>query len=123
MFSPPSVSSTYSAPRFAELSARRSRLLFSHRWIGQSTVPLDRRRSVRSQHSSVMYSRTRPTSHLSGPNRRSRPLYLEALPSPCGTPSGGRRVSERGRTDISAPAPTTPDDRGKFDPSEYRPML
>jgi len=95
MFSPRSVSSTYSAPRFAELSARPSRLLFSHRWTGQSIAPLGRRRSARLQHSSVMYSRIRPISHLSGPSRRSRLSYLEALPSPCGTPSGGRRASER----------------------------
>src|SRR2546428_7621203 len=95
MFSLRSVSSTYSAPRYAESSAQSSRLLFSHRWTGQSIAPLGRRRSAQLQHSSVMYSRTPPTSHLSGPSRRSLPSYLEALPSPCGTPSGGRRGSER----------------------------
>jgi hypothetical protein len=82
-------------PPSAELSARPSRLLFSHRWTGQSIAPLGRRRSARLQHSSVMYSRTHPTFPLSGPSPRSRPSYLEALPSPCGTPSGGRRASDR----------------------------
>src|SRR5262245_127537 len=95
MFSSRSVSSTYSAPPYAELSARPSRLPFSHRWTEQSIAPLGRRRSARLQHSSAMYSRIHPTSHLSGPSRRSRPSYLEALLSPYGTRNGGRKASER----------------------------
>jgi hypothetical protein len=35
------------------------------------------------------------TSPRNGRSRRSRPWYPEALPSPSGAPSGGRRVSER----------------------------
>jgi len=68
---------------------------FRLRWTGQSIASLDRRRSARLQHSSVRYLRTRPTSHLSGPSRPSRPSYLEALPLRCGTSSGGRKVFER----------------------------
>src|SRR5215471_3717998 len=50
MFSLRSVSSMHSSPRFAGLSARPSRLPLSHRWIGQSTAPVDKRRSAPSQH-------------------------------------------------------------------------
>src|SRR5262249_21033899 len=95
MFSLRSVSSMHSSPRFVGLSARPSRLPLSHRWIGQSTAPVDRRRSAPSQHSLVIHSRTHPISHRSGRSQRSRPRYRRALPSPSGMPSDGRKVSER----------------------------
>src|SRR6478609_9105767 len=66
--------------------------------VSAAVAPLGRRRSARLQHSSVMYSRTRPTSHLSGPSRRSRPSYLEALLLPCGTPSAVGEKPLRGHT-------------------------
>jgi hypothetical protein len=55
---------------------------------------LDKRRSAGSQHSSVIPSLTHPTSHRNGRSQRPRPWYPEALPSLCGTPSGGPKVSE-----------------------------